>query len=319
MLNKKNYFILFLFLFTTFNAQITKLSYDRSFNYSIKENNNFTIYTNQIPTDNLIISYGESWDISYKKHFDWQHSNNHLNGDLLNNKFLNQHGSTTLSPLLEINLVKDENLYDIDSFKNCIAYKGFYKDGSDSYIMIYCTEDNDNHDYSKMNNFLLKTMFGLDSANLPTNNIIVKLMMFNGKGEVIFNLVDLLNISNEKKEIYFNKDYVNSYINGQKPPKDRKDKPYYCQFTIEEFYLSDELEKRLNEFMCDMDTYFNEFGYLNSKDQSDFYDSEIERLSIFYKKYKHLNQKQIDKFKLTLKKLKTSKKEEDFFWIRDAY
>lgn len=71
--------------------------------------------------------------------------------------------------------------------------------------------------------------------------------------------------------------------------------------------------------MCDMDTYFKEFSYLDPKDHSNFYDSEIERLSIFYKKHNHLNSKQIDKFKLTLKKLKTSKKEEDFFWVRDAY
>ncbi|CAA7194837.1 hypothetical protein [Chryseobacterium potabilaquae] len=318
-MKKKIFLILFLFSIII-NAQIKKLSYDRILHYSIKEDNNFSIYSNDSKTDNLIIDYGESWDSSYKKHFSWQHKDHYLTGYLLNEKFLHQSGSSEYMGTLQMDFEKDENLYEVDSYKNCIAYKGVEKNKKDNnYLMIYCTVMNDNYDYSEMNKFMLANQVGIHTPPLPKNHVIVKAMMFNQNNEALFNFFDLVKISSETQNLLFNQDYINAYINENPFPNDKKNKPFYCKFIVEEFYLSDELEKKLNEFMSDMDTYYNEYGYTSPNDQSDFYDREIERLAQFYKKHNHLNNKQIEQFRIILKKLKTSKKEEDFFWVRDAY
>ncbi|RMZ58095.1 hypothetical protein D1632_17540 [Chryseobacterium nematophagum] len=318
-MNKKIF--LFLFLFSLIiNAQIKKLSYDRILNYSIKEDNNFNIYSNDSKTDNLIIDYGESWDSSYKKHFSWQHKDHYLTGYLFNEKFLHQSGSSEYMGTLQMDFEKDANLYDIDEYKNCVAYKGVEKNKKgNNYLMVYCTVMNDNYDYSEMNKFMLANQVGIHTPPLPKNHVIVKAMMFNQNNEALFNFFDLIKMSSETQNLLFNQDYINAYINEKPFPNDKKNKPFYCKFIVEEFYLSDELEKKLNEFMSDMDTYYNEYGYTSSNDQSDFYDREIERLAKFYQKHNNLNSKQIEQFRIILKKLKTSKKEDDFFWVRDAY
>ncbi|AZA62267.1 hypothetical protein [Chryseobacterium indoltheticum] len=238
----------------------------------------------------------------------------------MNDKYLHQNGSSLSNNYLEVVLIKNSNLYNVGSFKNCIAYNGSFKENkTGNNFMIYCLQMDDDYDYSEMNRFLFTTQFGINFENLPQNNIVVKVVLVDKNGEATVNFLDLIDTVNETLKLYFNKDYIEAYINQKPSPKDKKTAPFYCKFIIEEAYLSNEVEKRLNQFMNEMAIYYNEYGYLDIDDQNKFYDSEIQRLATFYKKHNHLDSKQIEKFTSTLKKLKTSKKEEDFFWVRDAY
>jgi len=319
-MKNKPYLIVFLFIQFFFNAQITQLSYDKILNYTIKEDNNFKVYSSKSETGNLIIGYGENWETTYIKDFTWQYKKNILNGYLMNDKYLHQNGSSLSNDYLDVVLIKNSNRYNVGSFKNCIAYNGSFKENkTGNNFMIYCLQMDDDYDYSEMNRFLFTTQFGINLENLPQNNIVVKVVLVDKNGEATVNFLDLIDTVNETQKLYFNKDYIEAYINQKPSPKDKKTAPFYCKFIIEEAYLSNEVEKRLNQFMNEMAIYYNEYGYLDIDDQNKFYDSEIQRLATFYKKHNHLDSKQIEKFTSTLKKLKTSKKEEDFFWVRDAY
>lgn len=210
-MKSKSFLIVFLFAQIFFNAQIKQLLYDKVLSYSIKEDNNFNVYGSTSGAGNLIIGYGENWETTYVKNFTWQYKKNILNGYLMNNKYLHQNGSTLADNFLEVTLKKDLNLYNVGSFKNCIAYKGSFKENkNENKFMIYCMQMDDNYDYSEMNSLLFTTQLGINLEDLPKNNIVVKAVLVDKHGEATVNFLDLIETINPPHKLYYNNDYIST-------------------------------------------------------------------------------------------------------------
>ncbi|MCD0469057.1 hypothetical protein [Flavobacterium sp. JAS] len=222
-----------------------------------------------------------------------------LHGRIFNQKYVMATGSTTFSRGIQIKgLLKTKDLYTIREY-TCQEYKAEI-DKLGSHIVIYTTNLGDGVDYNKLMKEIEKLM-EVEIPKLAKGEIIVQLFMQFPDGR-LWKMLDYLRSETVNQEIVIDEKNIEQIVSlsDEIAPSKNIPSPVYCSVIGHSEGTDETVKEKLNEFLGNMCTYFEQFGNLDNKDFCIYFDKEIKRKAKFYKKFEIFNTKQAAEFEKEL-------------------
>lgn len=303
-------------------AQLVKTTFDRQLVYKIDEDERSFVFYYNSKNQNPIVStqFVKSWSedsyVSAFWNYDFKGKTYRLGGDIVNGKYFTgisySEDGEGMYPDRAYEI--SDELWELPPYDDCkMAWTSIENDAK---IRVFFTNRKDGEDYSKVNNYVLK------SYSLPA---ITNLNQIIEKGWVLVyadiyvdeernvNILGTLDTADttERQEFIYNLDELNYTLDANKNYEMNAPHPAYCEvFGLNEG-VDEETYERINEFFGKMCSYYDYFGQYDLKEFQEFFKNEIEKKSNFYKTEGILNSKQINTFKKELSEYISSNEKEN--------
>ena len=295
-------YLILIFIYNLSFTQNLTYDYNKKFIYSVGDNvATELLFFNTLKRVPIIKKHYENTEnVNYQTIVDFPFFVNkkkiEFQGEVFNNKCIIASGYTLDKKFEQYKFFKTKDIYVINKVdcSEYIAQIGNTK----SYLKVYTTNLKDGIDYNPIANEL-ETLINCKLPLFVKGEIIIEFAMFT-LPDIYQPYLKFQKSENINLDYTFNKPQIEHLITRKelKEPENLKI-PSYC--WVENHETKDEkVDEKVGQFLQKMCDYYELFGYVNVKDFSEFFKSEINRLSSKYQSYENLNKLQISEFKRIL-------------------